>query len=247
MDKTVNKWADEVLSARVEDTNNRTLHEAGSPNEDELQLYRKLYQESKTSEGQKRALVLGMTPGLRHTLHKDELEVICVDVSEYAIKRFQDWIPESERERETVIKGNWLDVDSLIDDPVDVVVGDGVFANLLSAKENIELLSKLKKVITPDGVMVFRNILVPNNFQLSDFSVENRLALLREGSLSAPEFGFDFRIWAFYEKAYEQNTHCLNSKIVFEQCDELLGNNLISERENEIIRHYFFDGRRFKR
>ena len=91
------------------------------------------------------------------------------------------------------------------------VVGDGVFANLLSAEEDIELLSKLKKIMAPNGVMVFRNILVPNNFQLDTFSAEKLLALFREGSLSDPEFGFDFRIWAFYEKAYEQSTHCLNS------------------------------------
>ena len=240
------QWDLTALRARTKDAKRRTLHEAGSPNREEIDLYGRILVDSFPGRKpllNKRVVVLGMTPGLRLLAHGLGCEVICVDNNAASIEYFRDWIPPESRETERVVQADWMDLPRVLDGRADAILGDGVFGNVLSLDQHKALLRVLKASVVEDGVLVFRKILIPWSFSLHENEAERLLEKFRAGGMTEAEFGFAMRLWGSFRQAYDPKTLLLDNGPVFERyatwCDE----GVLSRHEHGIIRRYYFAGR----
>jgi SAM-dependent methyltransferase len=131
-------WDEGTLRLRIADERDRVRHAAGSPDATEIAAYARAL--GRVARG--RAVVLGMTPELRRLAARTFAEVVAVDVSSEAIALYGEWLTPAERRGERVVRGDWMDLERLLDGRVDAVLGDGVFGNLPDAAAHAALLGR---------------------------------------------------------------------------------------------------------
>ena len=88
-------WNQKIAKLRIQDQKSKILYPAGSPNQQEINEYRRHIEKSQNqadSPPLKKALILGMTPALRLLCHSLNLQVICIDQNEEMIDIFTDWV-----------------------------------------------------------------------------------------------------------------------------------------------------------
>ncbi len=239
------QWDLKALRARTKDAKRRTLHEAGSPNREEIDLYGRFLAQAfpgRKPPLNKRVVVLGMTPGLRLLAHRLGCEVVCVDNNAASIKYFPDWNPPESRQTERVVQADWMDLSRVLGGPADAIVGDGVFGNVLSVEHHRALLEVLKDSVPEDGVLIFRKILIPRSFSIHENEAERLLEKFRTGGLTEAEFGFAMRIWGSFHHAYDPKTFLLDNGLVFERYETWLDEGVLSHDEHRVIERYYFGG-----
>ncbi len=240
------QWDLKALRARTKDAGKRTLHEAGSPNREEIDLYGKFLLEAfpgRKPPLDKRVVVLGMTPGLRLLAHRLGCEVVCVDNNPAVIEFFRDWTPPESRHRERVVQADWMDLSNVLGGRADAILGDGAFAQVPSLEYHKALLGALKAAVREDGVLIFRKILIPRSFPFRENEAERLLEKFRAGCLTEAEFGLAMRIWGRFRHAYDPKTFLLDNGLVFERYETWRDEGVLSQHEHGIIRRYYFAGR----
>ncbi|MFQ5619861.1 MAG: class I SAM-dependent methyltransferase [Rhodospirillales bacterium] len=238
-------WDLKALRARTRDAKRRTLHEAGSPNREEIDLYGRFLLEAfpgRKPPLDKRVVVLGMTPALRLLAHRLGCEVVCVDNNAASIEYFRDWNPPESSETERIVQADWLDLARVLGGRADAILGDGVFGNVLSVEDHQALLRVLKDSVPEDGVLIFRKILIPRSFSVQENEAERLLEKFRTGGLTEAEFGFAMRIWGSFHHAYDPKTFLLDNGLVFERYETWLDEGVLSRDEHRVIERYYFAG-----
>jgi hypothetical protein len=237
-------WDKYTMHTRIADTKRKVRHEAGSPNEEEVELYRKCLLAGLPSDkvSNKRIVVLGMTPEIRTMAVISDFHVISVDQSKDAIDMYKTWIPERLRQNEEIIHTSWWKIHKYIDIPVDAVIGDGVFGNVLSVEKHIELLRLLKSIVNKDGILVFRKALLPDQLDMKTYEAHHLIEKYRSGKMSGPEFGFAMRLWGNYLNSYHPDTFLLDNRKSFMLYKSWVEEGLLSEKEYACINNYYFDG-----
>ena len=239
------QWDLKALRARTKDAGKRALHEAGSPNAEEIDLYGRLLVDSfpgRTPPLNKRVVVLGMTPGLRLMARRLGCDVTCVDNNPASIEFFRDWAPPKSGETERIIQADWMDLTRVLDGRADAVLGDGAFANTPSLEHNRALLPVLKDSVVEGGVLIFRKILIPRSFSFRENEAERLLERFRAGALTDAEFGLAMRIWGSFRQAYDPETSLLDNGIVFERYETWRDEGMLSRHEHTIIHRYYYGG-----
>ncbi|WP_234571199.1 class I SAM-dependent methyltransferase [Rhodohalobacter sp. 614A] len=99
-----------------------------------------------------RALVMGVTPEMARLKWPDETDLLAVDKSQHMIDSVWPGYPNP---GEGVLCGNWLDL-PLEKHSRDLAVSDGPFGVLRFPHEYYDVLKQLKRVLTTDGIFVFR-------------------------------------------------------------------------------------------
>lgn len=239
------QWDLKALRARTKDAGKRVLHEAGSPNQAELDLYGRFLTGAFPDERpppNMHVVVLGMTPGLRRLAHGLRCEVTCVDNNTTAIEFYRDWTPPERSAHERILEVDWMDMAAHIDRPVDAILGDGIFGNVLSIPRHRELLGVIKGVVAESGIVIFRKILIPRSLSLEENEAERLLHDFRADRLSEAEFGFAMRLWGSSRTAYEPETCLLDNKRVFERYQAWHDDGVLTADEHAIVERYYFGG-----
>jgi len=238
-----NNWDLATHKARIADMGSCIRYAAGSPDSEEILLcQRLLLNDGLRSPSKKRFLILGMTPELRRMALATGMEVVSVDKSRHAIELFRDWVPEEFRHRERTIQRNWLGLDEEEAWAFDAIMGDGVFGNVLSLQEHYHLFEKLRCVLDPDGIIILRQVIIPDVFKFEDNTCAALLKRFRAGSMSEEGFGFSMRLWGCFDQAYDPGSFLLNNRTVFNHYRESLREGILSQSEFDLIWRYYYDG-----
>lgn len=125
---------------------------------DEVKTYRRWLKEINKDKKPLKGLVLGATPELRDALSDFGYLLYSVDIN---LDMFlaMDELLKNKNPNEVLVKANWLD-NPLADNYFDVVVGDAVLPNI-PRSEGPHLLSKVKRLLKPNGVFLTRAFCVP--------------------------------------------------------------------------------------
>ena len=238
-------WNEEVYRSRIKDNGQRQRFEACSPNTEEIAQYRdySLAAVQDNGQGQRRALVLGMTPELRCMAAEAGFELISADRNPDAIAIYRDWLQEPARSRETIIRGEWVALGEQIPGGVDVILGDGVFGNILGLQGHRDLLQELGSLLRPGGVIVLRQAIIPRSFPIQQYEAGVLLEKYRAGQLSDAEFGAAMRLWGVSGKAYNPDTCLLDNRIVYEHYAALEQSGIMTPAELKVIHRFYFGGK----
>ena len=235
-------WDDQALTARIKQRGER--YAAGSPDKNEVQIYRALLQRALPRPEQNGGvLILGMTPELRHITASMECQTVCVDINLRSIELYKDWLTDEQRRNETIIHGDWLKLPSLVKTRVAAILGDGIFGNLLTIADHRLLLDNLVQCLVPGGALILRAILIPRYYSVHDYDARRLLYAYRAGAINEEEFGFGMRMWGCYDAAYDPSTMLLDNKRVFDTYKHWLEMGEISKAEYALIHRYYFGGR----
>lgn len=208
-------WTDEELRARIavplgsRPDGRGARHEAGSPNAAEVASYARLLPRRRGA-----AVVLGMTPELRALALQHFDRVVTVDRSRSAIALYKAWVSDPHG-RETVVRGDWADLQALAGGAVDAVLGDGVIGNVASEAAAAQLLETVGGALAPGGAFVTRNAVVPEGLDPHEVTHERLRDAHRAGDLDDVEFGFGTRILGHLTCCYDPATALLDNARLF--------------------------------
>lgn len=188
---------------------------------------------------------MGMTPGVRQVAHRLAEKVVCIDKSDAAIEMLRDALPTSDRRNEEIIQNDWANMPGLIGDKVELIMGDGVFANLLDHGGQIEVLKAVRGSLIPGGAFVSRCLISPDGFDLKAYDKQSLLARYRSGEIGEGEFGHAMRVWGFHSGCYDGETFILDNAKVYRNIDAMSEAGELTGVEREILQRYYFGGRHF--
>jgi hypothetical protein len=236
-------WNTAVYQSRIADAGKMQRFEACSPNVEEVAQYRGYSLSAVDGCRRPRALVLGMTPELRCMAAESGFELFSVDRNPDAIAIFRDWLPEPARSREMIIQDKWAALGEHLSGDVDVILGDGVFGNVLDMGSHFSLLKAFGNLLTPAGAIILRQAVIPRGFPMQQYDAAGLLEKYRAGQLSDAEFGAAMRLWGVSRLAYDPDTCLLDNRIVFEQLDAMAQSGLVTAAELAVVRRCYFAGR----
>jgi len=236
-------WNLKAFQSRISNSKKRERFPAGSPNAEEIQTYRShIFDHFQGNLKGKQALVLGLTPELRSMLHYLGTSVICIDNNPDAIALFRDWLPKDIEVTENILEGSWSDLSNLLQSSVDIIVGDGVFGNMLSLDLHFKLLTEIKSVMNPQGICVFRKIMIPQNFSLDKHQADLLIEQYNQGVIDESEFGFGMRIFGLKEQVFDPETFLLDNRKSFDIFEKMYRNKILSTSAMSAIQRYYFNG-----
>ena len=236
-------WDAAVYRSRIADADKLQRFEGCSPNVEEIGQYRD-YALSAVSGGRSpRALVLGMTPELRCMAAAAGFELISVDRNPDAIAVFRDWLQEPARSREVIIQDEWAALGEHLSGGVDVILGDGIFGNVLDLDSHYTLLKDFGKLLKPGGAIILRQVSIPRNFPMQQYDAGMLLEKYRAGQLSDAEFGAAMRLWGMSRLAYDPDTCLLDNRVVFEYLDAMAESGIVTAAELAVVRRCYFSGK----
>lgn len=228
-------WDAATLQARVSDPARRTRHVAASPDPTEVAAYA----DALTGVPARTAVVLGMTPELRAMAATRFEHVAAVDVNPAAIALYGPWVDGT---TETVVDGDWLELEAHVPEPVDAVLGDGVFGNLPDLAAHRCLLDAIAAVLRPGGVLVTRQAIVPTAYDRAADGAAGLLARHRRGTLDPAEFGFGVRILGHRACCYDEDAQRLHNRPLFAEVAAQHARGELTDAEHAAIVRYAFDG-----
>ncbi len=237
-----NHWTPEIYESRIVDAVRGTRHAGGSPGADEILGYQSGFAHVDASST---AIVLGMTPELRISAARSFRRLLSIDLSEVAISLYTGWLPEDLRTKETIVRGNWTELPALIDQPVGVVLGDGIIGNLAGPEEALSLLTAIREALAPGGCCVMRNVILPEGLDPGRFEFDQLLSDFRSREIDSAEFGFCSRMLGFHRTSYDKAREILDNAATFSQLDAMADQGKLSEVEKEALSRYRFTGSNF--
>jgi len=221
-------------------------YEPGTPDDTEIMTYKAYAEEVLTDPfSDAPALVMGMTVRVRKAMHEIGCQVTCMDISEDAVSYLRDAIPANYVANETVMNADWMTLPEALPGPVDVIAGDGVFSNILSVEEHLLLLERLRRTLRPTGAIVSRAFCIPDGFDFDQFEPATILAAYRDGKLTDGEFSHGYRIFGFWNEAFDAESRILDNKIIFDCVDQWKADGKLSDAEYAVVRQNYFGGLTF--
>ena len=228
--------ADSVIS-RIRDIAGKKRFAAGSPDAFETLIYSRFL----PSDCQL-VVVLGMTPELRNMAAGFCRRLISIDHNEVSISTYKDWLSPAFSSRERIVQGDWNDLEKILPESADFVLGDGIFGNIVPLSNYSGLLKLIRSVLTHRGCFVTRQCLMPDWVLEKPDQRHTLLEKYRNRTLNEAAFGLSMRLHGYSDIAYDPDTALLDNKKVFSAVDEDLQSGFLLMSEYRIIRRYFFDG-----
>jgi len=232
-------WDRPTLETRIADAGRRQRYEAGSPNAYEIARYRDFLLEGNRP---RRVIIMGMTPELRVMALSVVDRVITVDRNPEAISLYRDWTSEADSGREWIIRADWEDLSQLLNGPVDAVLGDGVFGNVLTLDNHRRLLNSLRETVGPGGRIILRHAMIPRGFDPASHSADLLLEAFRSGQMNETEFAFGMRLWGCFATAYDRKTALLDNRTVFDRYGRWHADGRLTDGEWNAVRRYYYGG-----
>ncbi len=185
-----------------------------APDQEVLAIHRQLLTTAKQeTERRLRVLILGATPELADLCLELDCHAVRVDdnalMFEAAALRRQLADPA----RETIIKGNWLDLWEIADNQIDFVLGDSSLNNVPHAQMG-QMLKELKRVTHAGSRIALRQIIRPAD-HVPEYEFKAARDAFRRNELSPQEFYFITRFYSFQAEAYDPVARTLDATQVF--------------------------------
>lgn len=237
-ERTSMAWDADTHQARIADVASRRRHAPGAPSEREVATYGVA---AAIAPGQ-HVVVLGMTPELRRLALAAGARVTAIDASQTAIDVYREWIDPADADRETIIRDDWVSALGRLPEPVDRVMGDGVFGNLASEASCRDLLAVVRDRLATTGRAVFRKMLLPMPPEDWDMSAEGLIAARRAGRICNNAFGFAMRFWAYRDDAYDPDSLRFTNAIAYDRIEALRAAGALEPAECEAIGRFVFRG-----
>jgi SAM-dependent methyltransferase len=241
----LNYWNLNTLKARIASRTGRSRFEAASPDEPEVQQYRRYLLDATgaTERSRRQVVVLGMTPELRRMAAAVGCRLVSVDSNHDAIRLFRDWMPDDKQGNEEIICCDWSDLPEHLHSDIAAVLGDGVFGNVLTVAGHTALLQALGRVLRRDGVLIVRQAMIPEAFCMEEHEASHLLESFRAAKISAPDFGMGMRLWGSFGRAYNARTQLLDNGIVFARYRDWLERGKLTVYEYDILMRYYYGGK----
>ena len=236
-------WDNETFKRRIADPATRRRWAAGSPDPREIDTYLAVVPQANQ---RKLAIVLGMTPELRTAVLRRFQSVVSVDRSQEAHDLFQDWVPEELKPRERCVLADWSQAAAHVTGPADAVFGDGVFSNCPDEAGTERLLTGIRRLVAPGGVLVTRHVCYPEHFTGVFTGVFTSWQALLEqhrlGNIDDEGLGFALRFTAFINELWNPVTGHLDCEAVYGRLAELHRTGALPPALYEASLRYHFAG-----
>ena len=230
-------WTAESLQARISDAANRVRHPAGSPDATEVAAYR-----SGLPSPRGLAVVLGMTPELRTLAAAEFARVVSIDVSDRAIALYAGWLTDEARLRETLVRGDWHDLTSVVEPgTVDAVLGDGVFGNVTLTGHD-HLLQQVRASLAPEGRLLLRQALVPRGHVVRDGDWRRLRDRFRADDLDEAGLGLGVRLLGHLSCCWDETAAALDNRRLFAETAQQHADGCWTDHEYACLQRYRFDG-----
>lgn len=181
----------------------------------------------------KRALILGATPELRDIAINVGLESIAVDISEEMMKKFSCIMRNQGSELDKRIINDWLEMD-FPHNYFGAIMGDASFNNLVTKKDNEQLVSTCGNLLAKGGYLVLRQVLYAKNYK-GYIDAKKVISDYRSGKIEWEDFFMELRINSFKNQVYSPDSFQYNAEKAFKLIDSLYDNKFLSQSEYESI------------
>lgn len=123
-----------------------------------LRIYDKAIKKLKIGEDRDiKALILGATPELRELCLENNFKVTVCDINPDMVKAMSSLI-EKNSGQEKILITDWLKM-SFPQNSFNLIMGDASFNQILEVKKLKKLLGNLRKILKPDGIILFREVI----------------------------------------------------------------------------------------
>lgn len=158
MSKSSEKINKKIWS-HLSDDYNRLVTDVLRPTKSQLKNWQGILSEYGNRQSHLRGLVLGSTPELRDLLLKLGFESYAVDHNPHMLKAMSQLMKCQNSPSDFQINKNWLAMD-FKESFFDVVLGDASFNQLTDVQDIHKLLSILKRILKPGGILLIREIVM---------------------------------------------------------------------------------------
>ncbi len=160
-----------------------------------------------------RAVILGATPELADIALKAGCVVVRIDCNPAMFESAAGRQTVKERNGETVVIGDWLDMCAVDDGEADLVLGDSSLNNV-PHEDMGRLLAELARITHPGSTIALRQIVLPDS-PVAAYEFLAAVAAFRCGEISDTEFHRSLRFYSFVTTAYDPANHLLDARLVF--------------------------------
>lgn len=228
----IKEWSKDHKSYIVTQRKNSPM----APSEEVLRIHRNNLSRIIRRFKNPRMLVLGATPELRDLGLRMGFEVIAADLNWNMIKKMNELVGIKNREKEIIIKGNWLNI-PLRENYFHCVVSD-VSINNLAFNDFSKLFKKLQNILVAGGCVSLKEVVHPNGYkQINSF--EKNVELYRKGKLFFNDFYLRARFMTFHDKTYNKKTKTNSAEKVFEELKRTHKRGVINKSEFKNLYRFY--------
>lgn len=178
-----------------------------------LAVYQSHLELARARFGKPRVLVLGATPELADLALSNECRVYRVDSNQAMFEAGRERQQFSDRSNETIICGDWLNMDMIGDGMIDLVMGDAAVNQIPHAGMRA-LFGELIRITHTGSMFSLKQIVMPDD-KVSEFEFCSALRTYRSGKITANEFYETLRFYCFLSEAYDPVACVLDAEKVF--------------------------------
>ena len=180
-----------------------------------------------------RAVILGATPELADMALDAGCEVMRIDCNPAMFESAARRQAIKDRQRETIVIGDWLDMQAIGDGEADLVLGDSALNNVPHADMD-RLLVELARIMRPGSMLVLRQIVLPDT-PVAPYDFPAAVAAFRRGDITATEFHRSLRFYSFAAEAYDPAERLLDARRVFAEIRCRREADLLTEKEFDFL------------
>ena len=203
-----NEWT--RMAERIMASRNRPHF---APAREVLEVYQAHLEAARSQFGRPTVLVLGATPELADLALSCGCHLYRVDANQAMFTAARDRQQLSERTNETIVCGDWLNMEMIADGTVDLVMGDAA-VNQIPHTRMEALFGELRRITHPGSMLSLKQIVMPDE-KVSAFEFANTVRAYRADKLTATEFYKILRFYCFLDEAYDPDSHVLDAEKVF--------------------------------
>jgi len=226
MKQKVQAWSKKMAQAR------KKRKPPSAPSKSEKLAYDHFLKKALKGKRQPKVMILGVTPELRDIALKNNCEVISVDISKEMIKTMKGLVKNKKHKKDIILNDNWLTV-PFKNNSFDVVMGDGPFTNIPSLPDVKKMLTKITKILKPDGYLLIREVIHLSNRKKSFKKV---VSDYRKKRIKWEDFYVDIRFYVFFEKVYNSQKKLLYSGKVFKELIDQQQKGNLTEKELKTLK-----------
>ena len=184
-----------------------------APVREVLEVYQSHIETARQCFDMPRVLVLGATPELADLALSSGCLVYRVDNNQamFDAAAWRQQYPD--RSNETIICGDWLNMDMIGDGMVDLVMGDAAI-NQIPHERMGDLFSELTRITHPGSLFSLKQIVMPDD-KVAGYEFSKTVHAYRTDRISADEFYEILRFYCFLDEAYSADSRVLDAGKVF--------------------------------
>lgn len=164
-------------------------------------------------DGDCRAVILGATPELADLALRAGCRVVRIDSNPAMFEAAARRESVADRSMETIVLGNWMQMDEVGDGEADIVLGDSSLNNV-AHDDMSRQLAELARITHPAGMLLLRQIVMPDRPH-PDYDFTPTLTAYRAGDITADDFHRRLRFYSFTPEAYDPLRRVLDAGRVF--------------------------------